>query len=128
MNLTKQKVYFGTDPDKLRKVASGDGTLKAVSNASLGGLLKPLTKYYWKVDGENTTESKRFPGKVWSFTTEEIKVVNSSPVNKTTGVSDSTLVWDGFASAASYNVYLGKTADSLVKVDKVLSETYLASK
>lgn len=126
LNLTKQKVYFGTNPDKLKKVANGDGTLKALNNASLGGLLKPLTTYYWKVDGENTAGSKRFPGKVWSFTTEEIKVVNSSPINKTTGVKDTTLAWDGFASAVSYNVYLGKTAESLVKVGKVLSETYLA--
>ena len=70
-DLTNQTVYFGTDPDPSNSpiVASGDSTLETVSNAALDGPLDPNTTYYWKVDGQDTTESS-FPGTVWSFTTQ----------------------------------------------------------
>ena len=69
-NLTDQSLYFGTDPDALTEVAAGDGTLATVANAALGGPLLFQTTYFWRVDGENTTESDSFPGTTWSFTTE----------------------------------------------------------
>ena len=69
-NLTGQSVYFGTDPAALARVAGGDGTLAMVANTALGGPLAHETTYFWRVDGNNSKESKSFPGTTWSFTTE----------------------------------------------------------
>ena len=130
VDLTDQTVYFGTDPCSLPVVASGDGTLETVSNAMLGGTLDPLTTYYWRMDGEDATETNSFPGTVWSFATEPSEVNNPRPADGEIDVTPSNspiLEWDGFGAAASYEVYLGTAPGSLVKVDTVVSETYPTS-
>jgi hypothetical protein len=69
VNVTRQSVYFGTDPAALSQVDSGDGILATAANATLGGPLQPDTTYFWRVDGNNNNESRSFPGTTWSFKT-----------------------------------------------------------
>ncbi len=65
------KVFFGTDPNA---VAQGTVAAKTVTDHSFSpGSLNLATTYYWRVDEVNTVT---YPGDVWSFTTQEFKVVD----------------------------------------------------
>ncbi len=64
------KVFFGADQ---AAVADGTATAKTVTDHSFTpGTLNLGTTYYWRVDEVNTVT---YPGEVWSFTTEDSKVV-----------------------------------------------------
>ncbi len=65
------KVYFGTDKD-----AVTNGTAPAKTVEAHGFTPDPLilgTTYYWRVDEVGAAS---YPGDVWSFTTQEYKVVD----------------------------------------------------
>ncbi len=65
------KVYLGTDPN-----AVAQGTAAAKTKTGRGYTPDSLnlgTTYYWRVDEVNTVT---YPGEVWSFTTQEYKVVD----------------------------------------------------
>ena len=132
-NTVSQAVSFGTDPNFLAEVATGDDSLVSVSNAeietALGGSLELYVKYYWRVGSVNT-DANEFDGELWSFTTEPPIVQNPTPADGVRGVSASevTLQWQGFSTVTSYDVYLGTDPEDLVLQDNVtLQELTLSS-
>ncbi len=65
------KVYFGTDPNA---VAQGTAAAKTKTDHSYTpDSLNLGTNYYWRVDEVNTVT---YPGEVWSFTTQQYKVLD----------------------------------------------------
>jgi hypothetical protein len=111
-NLTGQIVYFGTDPNLLTEVVSGDGILKTASNTMLGGALLPSTTYYWKVDSYDGPNN--LPGIVWSFTTGWMVqcAINPTPDNGAINVSKTTgLSWQPGINLTNQKVYFGTDPD-----------------
>ena len=102
---TAQKVYFGTDPNNLSLIKSGDGSLNAVSNADLGGQLAINTTYYWYI--KSTISGNDVNGPLWSFTTETGKAINPSPIDgaENIDVCDINLMW-ATPTDANYTVYM----------------------
>ena len=101
-------LYFGTDE---AAVAAADmstfkGKLMAASYDP--GPLEPVTTYYWRVD--QFTPTGTVAGPVWSFTTLDLEIaVDPDPADGAVDVDAMpTLAWSAGASAAQYNVYLGK--------------------
>jgi len=84
------EVYFGTDPDALELVASGDATSYDPNG------LEGFTTYYWRVDEPGT------PGPVWSFTT-----VSYVPVS----LDEVTLEYDNAAEPFTSELALDVPAD-----------------
>ena len=105
---TSYDVYFGTDasPD------NGDSQGSQLSTSYNPGSLDYATKYYWRLDAINSTDTTT--GDVWSFTTEvepvplPSKPTNLSPSNGATNISiDADLSWSNGGDATSYVVYFG---------------------
>jgi hypothetical protein len=65
------EVYFGTDPEALSLVDTGDQTSYSPDALDLG------ITYYWKVDEVNEADEVTvWPGAVWSFVAQEYLVVD----------------------------------------------------
>lgn len=120
---TAQEVFFGTDPNSLASVASGDGDMNSVANALLNGgsPLNLSTTYYWVVD--SNVGGSPLEGPVWSFTTETGKPFDPSPADGEENVPLGivTLQWTGSASATSFDVYFSDNK-SLVEANDVSAQ------
>jgi hypothetical protein len=124
VGLTGQNVYFGLDPDPNSLVASGDGTLATVSNATLGGPFPPNTTYFWRVDGEATpTDPNTYPGIPWSFTTSG-KAGDPTPADDSFASGPSVVLsWTG-GSGMEYDVYFGTDSQAMSQIgDDLAVET-----
>ena len=98
-----QSLYFGTDPNNLPLITSGDGSLNEATSAEIGGPLAFNTTYYWYVETDGSN------GPLWSFTTETGKAINPSPSDGEEDIDTNgiTLSWNT-PTAATYAVYLSK--------------------
>jgi hypothetical protein len=66
------EVYFGTDAEALALTDT-----VSVSSTTTPGVLDLATTYYWRVDEVNEAEAiATWTGDVWSFTTQEVLVVD----------------------------------------------------
>ncbi len=108
------QVYFGTDPNA---VATGTAAAKSLTGHGYSpGVLNLGTTYYWKVDEVNAAVT--CPGDVWSFTTQEYKVVEDfeSYTDKAGAEIFSTWI-DGFADSF-------KSSGSIVGLDTAAAGTF----
>ncbi len=87
------KVYFGTDPNA---VAQGTAPAQTVTEQSFTpGALNLGITYYWRVDEVNAAT---YPGEVWSFTTQDYKVVDDFESYTDKAGEEIFSTWiDGFA-------------------------------
>ncbi len=107
------KVCFGTDQ---AAVTAGTAATKTVSACSFApGALNFSTIYYWKVDEVNAVT---YPGDVWSFTTEDYKVVDDFESYTDKAGKEVFSTWiDGFAD--NY-----KSSGSTVGLDTAKNGTF----
>jgi hypothetical protein len=96
------KVYFGTDANA---VVQGTAA-KTVSDHSYSpGVLNLDTTYYWRVDEVNTVT---YPGDVWSFTTQDSKVVDDFESYTDQAGAEVFSAWvDGFDDPAKNGAVVG---------------------
>ena len=119
-SLTGQNVLISTDPDPnlLSPVASGDGTLATVSNATLGGPLLLNTTYFWRVDG--IAEPNTFEGAIWSFTTSS-KAIEPVPADGGSASGPSVVLsWTGVPGIV-YDVHFGADPGMLSQIESDLA-------
>ena len=76
--VSRQRIYFGLNPDNLDFIAEAGPEINTMSNLQLGGKLQQGTTYYWRVDSQgeinqNTTYNYTGEGRgqTWSFTTQD---------------------------------------------------------
>ncbi len=107
------KVYFGTDPNA---VANGTAAAKTVTkHGYVPDSLSLGTTYYWRVDEVNTVT---YPGSVWSFTTQDYKVVDDFESYTDKAGEEIFSAWiDGFAD--NY-----KSSGSTVGLDTAKNGTF----
>ncbi len=108
------KVYFGADQ---AAVTGGNATAKTVTDHSFSpGILNLATTYYWRVDEANAVT---YPGDVWSFTTEDFKVVDDFESYTDQTGNEIFSIWvDGFADKSS-----GSTVGLQTAVNGTFGET-----
>ena len=76
--VSKQRIYFGLNPDNLDLVAEVGPEINTLSNKHLGGKLLEGETYYWRVDSQSDTNQNinydyegEGKGQTWSFTTQD---------------------------------------------------------
>jgi len=108
------KVFFGTDATA---VTNGTALAQSVTSPSYSpGSLNLGATYYWKVDEVNAIT---YPGDVWSFTTQEFKVVDDFERYTDKAGAEIFSTWiDGFADQSS-----GSTVGLLNAISGTFGET-----
>jgi hypothetical protein len=109
-NAVAHEVYFGTDrqPPFVEKVYGSTFT---------PGLLKPNTKYYWRVD-ELDDPLSRVRGDIWTFTTGALyaHALNPYPADEALSVSSTVVLsWSSQVNVIGYDVYLGTNEDDVLR-------------
>jgi len=112
LNATSHKVFFGSDPEKLKDMGIVSG------NSFKPKGLEFAKQYYWRVDAINASwKQSPWKGNTWSFTVDSGKATAPKPIDqaqwKPTNV---TLGWSAARTATSHTVYLGESANSMKKI------------
>jgi hypothetical protein len=118
LNILWHDVYFGTDVD-----AVGDANTSETLGVYMGRQdtleydpvisLELAQTYYWRIDEVNDANIP-LQGVVWSFTVDDGKACCPSPDNGVTDIPpETTLSWSPGIVAASHNVYLGTSFNSV---------------
>ncbi len=101
MPAAQHQVYFGTDPEAVRKAGSSapeyKGTKDLGSESYNPGALELETTYYWRVDEVNSVNAASpWMGELWSFTTGNFLVVDDfeSYNDVASGQKDSHLIYE----------------------------------
>ncbi|MBN2181940.1 MAG: discoidin domain-containing protein [Sedimentisphaerales bacterium] len=122
----EHKVYISTDEEV---VIGGTVAAETVSEASYGPLSLDLgSTYYWRVDEVNNTNSTQtWEGSVWSFTTDEYRVVDDfeSYNDIPQGEEGSNLVYltwiDGYDNPSTNGSTMGYVSGSSLEIATVRS-------
>ena len=118
LSAASNKVYMGTDPEKLVVVYEGDSNSFKPQTLELG------RKYYWRVDGYNQqwTQSP-WAGQIWSFNVDSGKAENPEPMDKAQWQPNKvTLSWLPAKTATAHNVYISDKYDDVVNPVSILSK------
>ncbi len=101
---SSHKVFFGTDQ---AAVAGGTAPAKTMTEHSYNpGNLDLGTTYYWKVDEVNAAVT--YPGEVWSFSTQDYKVVDDFESYTDKAGAEVYAAWvDGFDNPAKNGAVVG---------------------
>jgi hypothetical protein len=100
---TSHTVYLGTDPEA---VAGGTAAARTVNDHGyVPDSLDLATTYYWKVD---EVGAATYPGAVWSFTTEDYRVVDDFESYTSEAGEEVFSTWlDGFDNPAQNGAVVG---------------------
>jgi hypothetical protein len=82
------------------------------------GGLQPSTTYYWQIDAV-AADGTVYPGDIWSFTTVIGEAAQPSPADGALVEQKSvTLSWTAGVTAASHDVYIGESIESVAGGDE----------
>ena len=123
--VTSFDVYVGIDLDYVSDADKTDltgiyrGCQDANSFDPCG--LEYATTYYWRIDEAN--EPYRWPGEVWSFSTDPRGASNPSPASGAYAASGVVLGWLPGEYSISHDVYLSSNFDDVNEADSLWPDT-----
>ena len=128
-DIVAHNVYLGADRTavetaEIDTVGLFKETVDAAIHSYSPDSLEMNTTYYWRID-EVGSDGQVVRGKVWSFTTVNLRASDPDPADEAAGVyTGSKLFWKSGKDADTHAVYMGFSQDNLIAKDTDLQEAF----